>query len=389
MTLPTKAYVSFDAACKAIYRMRVSKEYLLEWTTSKEIENKNKNELELVYKKCFPNVIFGILIFIFTFILNAKFYIKLPLYFLGIIYILFPIVMQKISKTKYESKKVNKLSKDEVSYVKDIAKRTWEYFSNYMNKENSYLPPDNYQENRREKLVHRTSSTNIGLGILSIISAYDLKFISLEDAVIKLENSLYTIERLEKWNGHLFNWYDTKTLLPLRPKYVSTVDSGNFVGYMYTLKAFLEEKANTVYKDRIKELLELTDKIIDDTDFSYLYNEKNRLLSIGYNVEENELTDNYYDLLATEARQASLIAIAKKQVSSKHWNNLSRTLTKLGKYKGLISWSGTAFEYLMPNINIKKYEGSLLDESCKFMIISQMKYAARLRYTLGNIRGCI
>ena len=127
-------------------------------------------------------------------------------------------------------------------------------------------------------------------------------------------------------------------------------------GYLYTLKSFLEDKVNTQYKERIKLLIEIVSKIINDTNFSYLYSEENRLLSIGFNVEENEITDTYYDLLASEARQASLIAIAKKDIPSKHWNNLSRTLTKLGKYKGLISWSGTAFEYLMPNINIKKYE---------------------------------
>jgi len=100
-------------------------------------------------------------------------------------------------------------------------------------------------------------------------------------------------------------------------------------------------------------------------------------------VEENRLTDSYYDLLASEARQASLIAIAKKDISPKHWHNLSRTLTTLNGYKGLISWSGTAFEYLMPNINIKKYKGSLLDESCKFMIMSQKEYAKKLGVPWG------
>lgn len=145
------------------------------------------------------------------------------------------------------------------------------------------------------------------------------------------------------------------------------------------------EKENTQYKDRIKSLIDIVDKIIDETDFSHLYIKENRLLSIGFNVEENKLTETYYDLLASEARQASLVAIAKKDVEAKHWNNLSRTLTKLDKYKGLISWSGTAFEYLMPNVNIKRYRGSLLDESCKFMIMSQMKYASRLRNTMGNI----
>ena len=88
-------------------------------------------------------------------------------------------------------------------------------------------------------------------------------------------------------------------------------------------------------------------------------------------------------MLATEARQASLVAIAKKDIPSKHWNHLSRTLTVLGKYKGLISWSGTAFEYLMPNMNIPKYKGSLLDESCKFMLMSQMKYAEELHLPFG------
>lgn len=98
---------------------------------------------------------------------------------------------------------------------------------------------------------------------------------------------------------------------------------------MYTVKGFLEEKKNTQYKDRIERLIEIIDKIINDTDFSYLYSKENRLLSIGFNVEENKLTDTYYDLLASEARQASLVAIAKKDIPSKHWNNLSRTLTKL------------------------------------------------------------
>ena len=158
---------------------------------------------------------------------------------------------------------------------------------------------------------------------------------------------------------------------------------------MYTLKGFLEEKKNTQYKDRIIKLVNIVDNTIKKTDFSYLYSRENGLLSIGFNIEENRLVDTYYDLLASEARQASLIAIAKKDIESKHWNNLSRTLTKLDKYKGLVSWSGTAFEYLMPNINIKRYRGSLLDESCKFMIMSQKRYAAKLRYTVGNIRGCI
>ena len=129
-------------------------------------------------------------------------------------------------------------------------------------------------------------------------------------------------------------------------------------------------------KKQVKEL-------INNTDFTKLYDYNNNLFSVGFDVEENKLIESYYDLLASEARQASLVAIAKKDVDVKNWYNLSRTLTVLNKYKGLISWSGTAFEYLMPNINIPKYPGSLLDESCKFMIMSQKEYAKKLGIPWG------
>ncbi len=163
------------------------------------------------------------------------------------------------------------------------------------------------------------------------------------------------------------------------PRYISTVDSGNLVGYLYVVKSFLKEEKT---EENI-ELIKIIDNLIEDTDFSKLYNKEEQIFSIGFNIEENKLTDSYYDLLASEARQASLVAIAKKDVPTKHWNYLSRTLTTLGKYKGLISWSGTAFEYLMPNINIPRYKGSLLDESCKFMIKSQMEYAKELNIPWG------
>lgn len=387
-TLPYKAWVSLKAIVKTIYRMNITKEHLLEWTTADEAEKKSKTDLLSMYKNMTSNVLFGILGL--TLIITAHFssftsHYSLLILFISIIWLVMPFIMWYTSKPNRTKKSLEKLNKDEIDYVSDIAKRTWAYFLEFMNKENNFLPPDNFQESRREKTVHRTSSTNIGLGLITVISAYDLKFIDLEKALALIENMIDTIIKLDKWNGHLYNWYNTKTLAPLIPRYISTVDSGNFVGYLYTAKAFLEEKENTQYKDRIKTLIDIINKLIENTDFSYLYSKENRLLSIGFNVEENKLTDTYYDLLASEARQASLIAIAKRDIESKHWNNLSRTLTKLDKYKGLISWSGTAFEYLMPNVNIKRYRGSLLDESCKFMIMSQMKYASKLRNTMGNI----
>lgn len=210
-------------------------------------------------------------------------------------------------------------------------------------------------------------------------------YISLEKSIDLLNKIIYSIDSLSKWNGHLYNWYNIKTKEPLIPRYVSTVDSGNLIGYLYVTKAFLEEVITfqNDKKENIEILIEIINQMIKNTDFSLLYHEEQQIFSIGFNIEENKLTDSYYDLLASEARQASLVAIAKKDIPSRHWNHLSRTLTILGKYKGLVSWSGTTFEYLMPNINIPKYEGSLLDESCKFLIKTQMEYCKNLKIPWG------
>jgi Uncharacterized protein conserved in bacteria (DUF2329). len=212
---------------------------------------------------------------------------------------------------------------------------------------------------------------------LAVVSSYDLGYETLKDTLELINKMLDTICNLPKWSGHLYNWYNIETLEPLKPRYVSSVDSGNFIGYLYVLKQFLIQNGHE--DGRI-------DKLIEETDFTKLYNEKMQLFSVGFNIEENMLTDSYYDLLASEARQTSLVAIAKKDVESKHWYNLSRTLTILNNYKGLISWSGTAFEYLMPNINIPKYPGSLLDESCAFLIMSQKEYNKRIKNSMGSFR---
>ena len=381
--LPYKAYVSLKAILVTMYRVLFSHKHLLEWITSEETEKQAKSNLVSYYNQMAVNVLIGLVSIGIGGLKGNIFAI-----FLGIFWCFIPGAMCFISKDRNRESAIQKLDKKEKEYVKEIGQKTWEFFEIYLNKENNYLIPDNYQEDRREKVVPRTSSTNIGLSMLAIISAYDMNYIKKEEAMEKLKNVILTVENLQKWNGHLYNWYQIKTKEPLIPRYISTVDSGNFVGYLYVVKSFLEEmieeeSKEEESKEEVERLIQIVDKIIKETDFSVLYSQEQQIFSIGFNIEENKLTDSYYDLLASEARQASLVAIAKKDVPSKHWNHLSRTLTTLGKYKGLISWSGTAFEYLMPNINIPRYEGSLLDESCKFMIMSQKEYAKRLNIPWG------
>lgn len=241
ITLPTKAYLSLASIIKTIYRMKITKEHLLEWMTSEEAEKQSKNDLKTMYRFMLPNVIAGGVAGIFCFLIKDIFAIW-TLAIFALIWLIAPFIMWKISKQEKAKKNIEKLNKEEIEYVKKIAEDTWKYFSEYMNKQNNFLPPDNFQESRREKIVQRTSSTNIGLGLLTIISAYDLKFIALDKAIASLENSMETIEKLEKWNGHLYNWYNTKTLKPLTPRYVSTVDSGNFVRIFVYFKNVFRRK---------------------------------------------------------------------------------------------------------------------------------------------------
>ncbi len=399
--LPDIANVELNAFLKSIYRMRISHLYLLEWTTANEAENMSNIGISDYYL----SMIFTVLVGIFT--------MPYPFAFL---WIFAPLIMYLMGKG--EKEQTYRLSKENENYILDIGEKTWKYFKDNMT---NYLINDNYQESRRNKLVYRTSSTNIGLQILSIITSYDLGYESKEYVIDLLENTISTIEKLPKWNGHLYNWYDTKKLEPLYPCFVSTVDSGNFVGYLYVLKQFLveeiemqESKDNNDKKRKIAEddnyeemdskirenksldlikekpiitklssMLEKINKLIADTDFSKLYDENIGLFSIGFNVEENRLIDSYYDLLASESRQTILIAIAKKDVPTKAWSMLGRTLTSLKGHVGLVSWGGTAFEYLMPNLIIPTYESTLLDESCKLLILSQKEYGAKLGVPWG------
>lgn len=372
MFLPDKACKTINAITKSIYRLKISKQNLLEWTTSEEVEKQAKTDLASYFKNMKANVLLGVIG-----IIAGLYFAKTVTLIIGAIWLASPIVAWYISKNNTDIQNLNEKDKN---YLVEIGRKTWKYFEDNISEYNNFLPPDNYQESRKQKVANRTSPTNIGLGLLAVVSAYDLGYIDDKKCIDLIEKMLFTIEKLPKWCGHLYNWYNTVTLEPLMPRYISTVDSGNFVGYLYTLKSFLKYIPKT---ERVEVLIQIIDKLITSTNFLVLYDYKKRIFSIGFNIEENKLTDSYYDLLASEARQASLVAIAKRDVPSKHWNALSRTLTTLNGYKGLISWSGTAFEYLMPSINIKSYEGSLLDESCKFMIMSQKEYAKKLDVPWG------
>ena len=394
ITIPYKSYICLSAFSLSIYRMLISHKKLLEWTTGEMLEKQAKSKLSYYYRNMVPNIVVALFIALVPYALHTSEIVIVNFkLFVAIGFALAPFLTYLLGKDHLFGR-IKRLDKNQEKNLIEVAKRTWGFFDSMMNDTNNYLPTDNFQENRRYKITNRTSSTNIGFGIMAIIDAYDLGFITKEDAVERLVKIYKTIMKLEKWHGHLYNWYNIKTLEPLRPRFVSTVDSGNFVSILFVAKEFFISEKNKLYNympgtnvekfnEALDKLLEDTLTLIKQTDFSVLYNTSRNLFSIGFDVESGMLVDSYYDMLMSENRITSLVSIAKKDVTSKHWFALARNLVDVDGYKGLMSWAGTSFEYFMPYLFMKSYEYTLIDQSMFLCEYSQIKYVKKYKVPFG------
>ncbi len=367
--LPYEGVMMLDAIIRSIYRVFVSRKNLLEWTTAFDMEKNLGNSLSGYFKKMKSNIIAALLLVGLTYIFNYE-NLGLSL-ILGILWFSGPMIASYISKEDIDERVMSK--KDDIELLHSIGKKTWDYYREITDKKNNYLPPDNYQEFPYNGVANRTSPTNIGFYLLSILSSRDLGYIDTEEMFHLVDLTIATIEKLEKWEGHLYNWYDTETLEPLRPIFVSTVDSGNLLGYLIVLKEGLKEY---LHESNLEEnnLINRIEKLIYDTNMKTLYDKDKELFYIGYNVDENKVLNVYYDLLASEARTTSYIAISRGEVPPEHWHKLGKPLVKEKGYISLVSWTGTMFEYLMPALTMKSYKNTLLDETYKTCINIQRDY---------------
>ena len=351
------AVMNADAVLRAGFRMLFSRRKLLEWKTAAEAEHGMKG-LPLYLYRMLPSLLAGPALMLF--------YPDLLIKGLGLLWLIFPFAAYRIGKPFSPAPKIGKEDKVQITaYAKD----QWCFFADHVTKADSFLPPDNLQLSPNEVIAHRTSPTNIGLYLLSCVAAERFGFITPNELLGRLKRTLTTVNRLQKWNGHLYNWYDTEDLSILGTPYVSTVDSGNFITCLVALAQSLQRLDDGT--QRFSELASQIQALIDGADFSVLYDERKKLFCIGLNTADGKLGEGCYDLFMSEARTTSYFAIATGQVPREHWNRLSRVLIGRDGYLGLASWTGTMFEYLMPALLLPTRFGSLSYEALSFAVREQ------------------
>ncbi|MCO6431985.1 MAG: hypothetical protein J5J00_14090 [Deltaproteobacteria bacterium] len=544
--LPHQAALMLDAISITLWRLFVSRRNMLEWETAYHSDIRLGNTLAANFKEMRSGVmVTGVVLALAALAGTAGLKVAAPLVALW----LFSPIMAKWLSDPLPSVGFE-IKAEEHVYLNDLAFASWRYFRDLMTEENNYLAPDNVQFVPHRHVVDRTSVTNISLSLLSVISAYDLGYMALPNAVDLTEKAFASLKKLDRFHGHFLNWYNVHTLAPLNPRYISMVDSGNMLGHLMACRAAYHEfLQKSIFSDRqirhlnkllnqalvfkesftpdiagrieealrnltsadlsaaqlyrawkplndllrsidpvsakygehikqsmlyaadlsgmastlpdiglisqlllhaenasegagdtarsvqelmnrqrpsLKDLKSLCDlsgrmlteighsaalepafaenlrysieqataaienvtsklrslisdcsNIIDTMDFRFLYDHDRDVFPIGYDVDNARRDHSYYDLLASEARLGSFAAIALGQVPQHHWFSLGRPLTDALGGKALLSWSGTMFEYLMPLLVMKSFKGTLLDESYKAAVRTQILYTQR------------
>lgn len=364
-----ESFISIDAICKSLWRMFVSKKNLLEWVPAAYEEKKNSKVSAIL--SCIPSVTVACVLFIFG----------MPFHRLIAISFLFDAFFSIFAGKKPE-KEHSELTEANREKLLSYASAMWGYFDEYCNEENNFLPPDNIQLAPVRAEARRTSPTDIGMMLVSFLAARDLGFINSQELYLRLSMSMKSIGKLEKYKGNLLNWYSTKDLTVLNPAFVSTVDSGNFLCCLTVLKEGLKEYVNEC--PSLAEIIADALKIIRETDLGALYNKKRGLFYTGISPENEEKSKSYYDLYISEARLTSYFAVARRTVPKTHWESLGRIAVQQGRRCGLVSWTGTMFEYYMPSLFMPSPKGSVSYESIRFCLFSQRKRADKLPFGISE-----
>lgn len=427
---PHQAWVSGDAIVRTIGRTTITHRNLLEWQTASQVERAMRMGAadREVYRRMWPAVVFGIVAALGGIALATlmdttaidRLLTVLATIPLAVLWTVSPSIAGSLSDPAIPGEV--KLSEAERGRALRYARLHWEFFSHFVTEKTNWLAPDNFQEDPEPEIAYRTSPTNIGLQLLSIVSASDLGFITRHEMIERLERSFRSLERMRRYRGHFYNWYDLTNLEVLEPGYISTVDSGNLAGHLIALKQACiqiihamqprttgveiggrslvggilaaapgERMQGTVAPGedtgdesaRLRAIAERAFTYAMEMDFTFLYDEKRKLFSIGYLTTASTYDNSYYDLLASEARLASFVAIAKGDVPVEHWFHLGRALTSDKGVRALASWSGSMFEYLMPVLVTQSYPFTLLDQTYHGAVRRQIGYGIERKVPWG------
>ncbi len=235
-TLPHKAVSMLDAIARTLWRLFISRKRLLEWETAAAVEQRVKNSRSSFGQLWWMTIAAVVLAIALPWPAQAW---AMPLL---ILWALAPVLIDFVNKPLRTER--SSIDANERQWLGQLVSETWSFFEAYVGADDHWLPVDNVQEEPTEKIAHRLSPTNEGLYLVSAVVARKFGFIGLDQLATLLENNLNVFDRLEKLNGHIYNWYDTQTLQPLNPRYVSTVDSGNLVACLITLQAGIEDILN-------------------------------------------------------------------------------------------------------------------------------------------------
>lgn len=352
--LPWEAVLNASAIVTALWRMLVSHKNLLQWQTAAQRAAK-RDGLGAYLRALWPASALGLLTAVLT---------PSPTGLAaGIVWTLSPFVLAALGAPNAPG--AAPLQHAAQRELLGWAKATWRYFETFCTAGEHYLPPDNVQTQPPTGTAHRTSPTNMGFALLSALCAHALG-VDNGRGLALAEQMLTTMEQLPRWNGHFYNWYHTCTLRPMPPLYVSTVDSGNCA-------AALLAAANALRDWGQGELAARAQALCDGMDFALLYDPQRRLMHIGIDTGSGKRSEGYYDLLESEARLTSYFAVARGDVPREHWRALSRAQVQHERYRGCVSWSGSVFEYLMPELFLPPQRDSLLWESAKFCLRVQRR----------------
>ena len=516
--LPHQAVVSADAIVRTLVRLLITKRHLLEWQTASQVERVTVQTRREVWRRMAPaqvvTAVVAVLVLLVALDRGAAANVAaIPLHLTTLLtalpflalWALSPMIVHALSAPAI--RRELRLGPDERERALRYAILHWRFFERFVGEETQWLAPDNFQETPEPIVALRTSPTNIGLQILGVTSAFDLGLLTAGEMIERLEHVFRTLERMRRFRGHFYNWYELEELQVLQPAYVSTVDSGNLAGHLLALKqacreiidtphegkqtapmlraalamthdAFADtassgrvgdpvrwqavrtaaaalkatraeiaddslaidamlgkvakalttaestitaaglqpkdapnarewlawtatlverhvaERAslsadadeaprvaaehNRIVRDRVERLESIAitaQRYAMEMDFTFLYDARRKLFAIGYSVDSATLDNSYYDLLASEARLASYVAIAKNDVPVEHWFRLGRSLTAASRSTALVSWSGSMFEYLMPLLVMRSFPYTLLDQTYRGAVRRHMEYA--------------